>query len=310
MKVAIAGPGDLSKYQVEELQKKSVEVVVLARSRKEWYENKEGVDFRLVDFTSLDSLVEALKDCDGLVSTILDYSETNVTIHNLLIDAMLKTPKCRKFIPSEYGSDLLNYPDQPSFYYFCHNPIREKLRALPKGEDQLQYTLLSTGYLADYFNPSSNRYIKDFDMFPLNLKEKTLTIPGTGDELVSFTSTRDIAKAITNLFLSNEPWEDITFIAGETNSWNKILPAYLSDLDLTVTKVSLTDIVKEIVEGNAEKDQDKIYSGEFKLWVASHALGLPADLVAKQKAKFFSDIHFHTIAEVRKAAEAGPEFIV
>ncbi|CDK28003.1 unnamed protein product [Kuraishia capsulata CBS 1993] len=308
MKIAIAGPGDLAKYQVEEFLKASLEVVVLSRREKEWFQQKEGVDFRIVDFTSVDSITENLRDCDGLVSCMLDMTMNSVTVHLNMIEAMLKTEKCKKFLPAEYGGDIMKYPDQPSFYYENHQPVREKLRSLPKG--QLEYSLLAIGYLCDYFVPSKNRYIKDFDPFPLNLKENTLIIPGTGDERVSYTPTRDVAKAIASLFLTSEPWEDITWISGETTTWNKILAEDLTDLNLTVSTSTLTDSVKEMVDAHLAKDEDRIYAAAFKFWVLSDSLDLPEDLVAAHKKKYFSDIHFRTISEFRQAAKDFPESIV
>ncbi|CDK24058.1 unnamed protein product [Kuraishia capsulata CBS 1993] len=308
MKVAIAGAGDVAKYQTEELLKKSIDVVVLSRSDKEWFHGKKGVELRIVDYNSVESLTEALKDCDGLVSMILDYSMYFATLHLNLIEAMLKTEKCRRFIPSEYGADLVKYPDQPKFYYPNHNPVREKLRSL---NGQIEFALICCGWLNDYFIPSKNRYIKDLDDgFPTNLQTRTAVIPGTGDEGVAFISARDLTKCITNLFKTTEPWEEFIYVAGETTTWNTVAKTYYPGLDFKITYLSVSELVQMIVDGTQEKDDLKVINAEYQLVSPTNSLLLPADKLAEHRAKYFSDIHFRTNLEMIKIANESPDLIV
>ncbi|KAJ6085073.1 hypothetical protein N7499_004702 [Penicillium canescens] len=49
----------------------------------------------------------------------------------------------------------------------------------------------------------------------------TITIPGTGEELISFTPARDAARAIARL-IDQDNWELTTFVCGETPTWESV----------------------------------------------------------------------------------------
>lgn len=294
MKIAIAGSGDLARYQMEELLNKSYDVVILARRDKEWFNSKKGVEVRVIDFHSIDSIYFSIKDCHGLVSSIEDASSDFKKIHSNLIDAMLKTDICRRFIPSEYIGDSISFPDQPMFYNDTRVPVRNKLRKLPKGD--LEWTLLNGGWLSDYFADLNRRYIKDIHpLHPINRQKGTSIIPGTGDESISFTSARDLAKAASELFASDEPWEEVTFVSGEHSSWNRAIKENLPSIN--VEHHSLAMIVEDFLKAFTEKDEEKVALAQFQLWSASGACAVPRDVAEKHKQKYFKNIHFRSISE-------------
>lgn len=119
MRVAIAGSGDIARYFSEEFPKVGLDVVILARSVKPQFENRPGVTQIVTDY-SVPSLVQSLEGCVALVSTILDYTSTFADVHMNLIRACKQSSMCKRFIPSEYGGNLEDYPDQPGFYYRNH----------------------------------------------------------------------------------------------------------------------------------------------------------------------------------------------
>lgn len=51
LKIAIAGAGDMARYFTEELLNKSIQVVILTRSKKGWFYNFNNIELRLVDFS-------------------------------------------------------------------------------------------------------------------------------------------------------------------------------------------------------------------------------------------------------------------
>eukprot|EP00644_Phytophthora_capsici_P007867 jgi/Phyca11/20397/fgenesh1_pg.PHYCAscaffold_63_\ len=74
------------------------------------------------------------------------------------------------------------------------------LKKALKEQNDVEYTFVSLGWVADYIVPSSNRYHGDIGPFhPLDLHTRTMTIPGTGNDVFSLTSARDAAKAIAEL---------------------------------------------------------------------------------------------------------------
>lgn len=212
MKIAIAGAGDLARYFVEEFIRDGYEVVVLSRSRKSWVERKD-ITFLMTNY-SLQSLTKAIEDCDGLVSAILDYSLASATVHLTMLEACKQSPKCKRYIPSEYAGNTDEYPDQPTFYYANHEPVRRALRQ----QEEVMWTLYNLGWLTDYLIPSRLRYIKDIGEFhPVRLGDKALVIPGTGEEPIAFTPAQGGAKGISRLF-KHDSWEEITYVCGQTTT--------------------------------------------------------------------------------------------
>ena len=290
MKIAIAGAGDLAKYLTEELLLAGHTVVVLSRSQPAWF-TRLDITFRTVDYTSVPTLTAALSDCDALISAILDYTMRFATAHLALIEACQQSPHCKAFIPSEYAGNTDEYPDQPTFYYANHEPVRKVLRE----QHEIRWTLFNLGWLTDYIVPASQRYIKDVgDNHPVNLTAETIKIPGTGDEKVAFTAVRDAAKAIVLLF-NFQDWEPITYVCGETTTWNTVA----EKLKRRTPSLQITHRPKEILDkqvADAVSD-DQVIAAQYEIWSISGAGFLPPEKLARQQEKYFKGLTFRTIDE-------------
>jgi len=289
MRVAIAGAGDLSRYFVEELLSASHEVVVLSRREKEWFK-RDDISLRITDY-SVPSLIKELDDCDALVSALLDYSMGSATAHLALLEACKQSPKCKRYIPSEYGGNIDEHPDQPTFYYANHEPVRKALRE----QKEVMWTLFNLGWLMDYLIPQNLRYIKDIgDFYPINLDNNTLKIPGTGNELVALTSARDAARAIAQL-VNHVDWEPTTYICGETTTWNFVGDELASrGLKLARSYRPIELLEKEIADAESE---DKVLAAQYDMWSISGAGFLPQEKLTRQAHKYFKGIKFRTVDE-------------
>jgi nucleoside-diphosphate-sugar epimerase len=303
MRIAIAGAGDLAKYLVEELLAASHEVVVLSRSLKPWFERRD-ISFRPTDY-SVPSLVVALEDCDGLISALLDYSLGSVIAHLALLEACQKSPKCKRFMPSEYGGNVDLYPESPEFYYANHEPVRQALRA----QKDVMWTLFNMGWLSDYFVSAGSRYIKDIgDFHPVNFETGVMTIPGTGEESISFTAARDAAAAMARL-IDQDNWEATTFVCGETTTWNSVAKLLARHgRDLKVRYVSL-DSLQDCIKHGRSGDDDVIAAQYAEFSLTGGAI-LPQEKVERQKEQYFKGVKIRSVEEVVLAAEQSPWTIV
>ncbi|CZR67466.1 uncharacterized protein PAC_17365 [Phialocephala subalpina] len=297
MKVAIAGAGDLARYFVEELLAQEHEVVVLSRSPQPWF-NRPDISFRMTDY-SVPSLVKELHDCEGLVSGILDYSMNNVNVHVALLEACRQSPKCKRYIPSEYGGNIDDFPDQPAFYFANHEPVRNALRK----QTEVMWTLFNLGWLTDYLVPANQRYIKDIgDYHPLNFHSNTLKIPGTGTEPIAFTSARDVARAISRLFIAEcDPWENTTYVCGEMTTWNDV--AKLLERrghKLRTSHRSVEVLEKQIADARSE---DEVIAAQYEVWSVSGAGFLPQEKLKRQAEKYFKGLKLRSVEEFLIEAE-------
>jgi hypothetical protein len=295
MKIAVAGAGDVAKYLTEELLLAGHEVVVVSRRRPEWFERSD-IDFRLVDY-SASSLVQALDDCEGLVSTILDYSMKFAAAHLALVEACVQSRACKRFIPSEFAGNTDDFPEEPTFYFANHEPHRKVLRE----QTEVSWTLFNLGWLTDYLIPTHLRYIKDIGEYhPVNLDNKTVIIPGTGDELIAFTSIRDACRALVRLF-DYDKWDAITYVCGETTTWNKVAATLSKRIpDLKISHRSQKDLQKQIDDAESE---DKVIAAQYDMWSISGAAILPQEKLKAQQQKYFNGLKFRTVEEFLNNAD-------
>lgn len=302
MRVAVAGAGDLAKYMVEELLAASHEVVVLSRSKKKWF-RRDDIQFRQTDY-SVESLERSLEDCNALVSTILDYSMNSATVHLALLEACKRSPLCKKYVPSEYAGNTDEFPDQPTFYFANHNPVREALRA-QKG---VTWTLFNPGWLTDYLVPAKSRYIKDIgDYHPVNLHNNTIKIPGTGKEQIAFTAARDCAKGVARL-VSCDDWEETTYVCGETCTWDDIADKLASRGYKLEKSYRPLELLQEQID--KAETEDLVVSAQYEMWSVSGAGGLPQQKLKRQANSFFKGIHFRSVEEVLNDAAKSPNTAV
>lgn len=303
MRVAIAGSGAVTSYFAEELPAAGIDVVILTRSIKPQFENLPGVQQFVTDY-SVESILKGIEGSSALISAILDYTPTFIDVHRRLIEAARRSTTCKRFIPAEYGGNLEDFPDQPGFHSRLEGVIRAELAA----QDELEWTLLSTGWFIDYVVPVRNRRLQDAgDAIPVNLAGNSMVIPGNGKEPLDVTAVRDVARAVATL-LRSPAWERYTYISGEKTTWNDIAALVRKKYpDVKVTHRSLNQLVEDIV-ANPEGEERII--AEYRIFSASHAGSLPAERVAAHREKYFVGIKFRTAKDLMAEVERDPNVIL
>ena len=69
-----------------------------------------------------------------------------------------------------------------------------------KEQEEVEWTLFNTGWLADYFVPKEYSYMKPVPLeFPVDANGWRANVRGTGDEGQSWTCARDVARAVVEL---------------------------------------------------------------------------------------------------------------
>ncbi|KAH8158130.1 hypothetical protein CIB48_g10120 [Xylaria polymorpha] len=305
MRVAIAGYGDLTHYICEEFVKAGHVLVILTRNHKPQLESK-GITQAITDYT-LSSLRTALVDCEVLISTISDFSSAYTDVHKTLILACHESPKCKRFIPAEFAANIETYPDEPGFYYAPHEPVREMLRS----QTDIEWTLVCIGWLADYFLPAKNRYIKDIGEFhPMNWEGEKIVIPGTGNEPVGFTWARDVVRGLASLVEApSGSWETYTFMAGEHSCWNDAtkLVQQKHRPDTPVEHVSLHTVAEMI---KTAKDENTLILADYYLLSISQACANPLDKVEAHREKYFPSVRFRTLQDGLSHLDEYPDSIL
>ncbi|KAL8865211.1 MAG: hypothetical protein Q9174_007012 [Haloplaca sp. 1 TL-2023] len=87
----------------------------------------------------------------------------------------------------------------------------------------LEYTSFHNGYFMDYFGmPHYQSYMTPETPF-IDVDARKAAIPGTGDEPVAWTLTRDVAKFVRKMVESDQPWPKKSLVVGDTVSFNEIV---------------------------------------------------------------------------------------
>ena len=201
-----------------------------------------------VDYDSSDSLVEALQGQDALVSTLASLA---VAKQLLLVKAAAKAG-VKRFIPSEFGSNLLN----------------EKCRALPVFKDKvaiqsalqkeaddgkMTYTLIFNGPFLDWGIMIG---------WIMSLQAKSITLYDGGDRAFSATTLASIGKAVTGVLKHPDETENrAVFVHDTATTLNKLAALgkkATGSTDWKEEKVAIDDVVASAWEelGKAQPNPD------------------------------------------------------
>lgn len=303
MRVALAGTGAVAKYFAEELPAVGHEVVILTRSHKTFFDGKSGiVEQRPTDYSSPSKLVEVLKDCDAVVSTISDPTQAYTDVHLAILNACKQTPNCKRFIPAEYYSNSEAYPETAAYTQLLKDAL--------KAQDEIEWTVVSNGWFMNYIIPSSNRYHADIgEGYIVDLAAKKLTIPGTGNERLALTSLRDVAKAVSLLLLSPKNWRPYTYIQGEETTWLRVANAMRNEGGLTDLKVEYAP-KSELEEVALLDDSDAAFAASFMLHILDEKVKFDQAKVQRDRDEFFPNLRFITVTELLEEAAKNPTTVL
>ncbi|KAJ6060226.1 hypothetical protein N7499_012262 [Penicillium canescens] len=211
-----------------------------------------GVKTVEVNYDSVEDLTKNLNGQDAIVSTIPPTSATAQT--NLIHAAVAAGVK--RFLPSEFGSDLHNPLNRAAPVYADKIKVQELLSSLA-AEGKITYTVVYNGMFLDWGLQFG---------FPVNLRKKTAVLHDGGERLYTTTTLAGVGKAVVGILSHPEETKNRVVRVGEAVTTIKELLALSQDIvggeEWTITK---PDTATE-----AEKALVKIKQGVF-----SHETILP-----------------------------------
>ncbi|KAF5008655.1 hypothetical protein FDECE_5067 [Fusarium decemcellulare] len=209
-KVALLGKGMLGSAVLEELTKAGFTVTLISRKPQSDNNLPAGVSFAHVDYSSIDSLVGALRGHDAAVATLgPEATPTQTNIIDACIQAGIK-----RYIPSDFGSSTTdpNARDFPVYgpYVRIQDYLKEKARS-----GTLEYTIFSIGMFMEFV--VNTPAIVDATTHSAQIYDQ-------GDQPFSATSVGSIGKAITGSLKNPEATKNKNlFIHDALLTQNKVL---------------------------------------------------------------------------------------
>jgi nucleoside-diphosphate-sugar epimerase len=175
-----------------------------------------GAIIKVVEYSSIPDLVSALAGVETVISAISPYIDSTPTLN--LIHAA-KTAGVRRFAPSAFAFPPATYSHVD--FYASKIQALEVLR-----ESGLEFTSFQNGMFMDYFAfgaPKPHEGPMKILPFAVDIAAKQATIPGTGDEKVTFTSVRDIGRFVAAAVRLTERWPEELGMEGETTTYNQVV---------------------------------------------------------------------------------------
>ncbi|EXJ57237.1 hypothetical protein A1O7_07584 [Cladophialophora yegresii CBS 114405] len=171
----------------------------------------------------------------------------------------------------------------------------------------LEWTRIHNGYFLDYFGvPHVESHMTPV-AFTVDMANKAAAIPGTGDDVVAFTYTRDLAKfVVAALDLPASSWDEAMFCYGDKVTWNEFLRVAeeMRGSKFTVAYDSVEKLQKgEMTELPSHpavypffpKPMFQQYFSKFALYVTMGLFDLPEDGSLNRE---FPDIKPTTVREM------------
>ncbi|KAI4213314.1 MAG: hypothetical protein LQ351_004055 [Letrouitia transgressa] len=184
-KVALAGAtGNLGPAILAELLSAGFQVTVLTREGST-HSFPPSVTVIPVDYTAVDSVTNALKGHDALVSTLASLA-VGVQL-NLVLAA--SNAGIKRFIPSEFGSNTLNPKSRGLPVYKDKIAVQNALQK-EANAGTLSYTLVFNGPFLDWGLKVG---------FIANVREKSANLFDGGNRLFSTTTLHTIGKAVVGV---------------------------------------------------------------------------------------------------------------
>lgn len=304
MQVAIVAVGALARYIAEELLTAGHQVIAVSRSKKEWLDQL-SIPHRTTDY-SVASLTDLLADCDAAICTLVSGIPEYVPIHLAILTACRATTRCRRFIPSLWGGNLEDFPNEMLEWSEEEMPVFEALRA----QNEVKWTGICVGWFADYILPASQRYLNDIgDIWPQNHTDKVFTLYGLGSQRVNLVAARDVAAAVARLLTDDaEKWDEFICVSGEQMTWAELFAfSKRQDPQWEVKRKGLSESVRQYM---ANEDEWSRIVALFEILGHSEAIHFPQKRVEQHRANYFAGMRFRTLEELASEAAANPDKVV
>ncbi|CEL05099.1 hypothetical protein ASPCAL06219 [Aspergillus calidoustus] len=308
MRIAIAGTGDLARYFYASLRHHNHTPIALTRSPKPFLD-KLSIEQRVTDYT-VPSLTSHLSDCDAVISTISAQPPDHITAHLALLSACRLSPRCKRFIPSEWTGNIEKHPElEPRYMHDTREPIRQALRE----QDEVMWTSVLVGWFAEYLLPVKHegRYFGALTAgWPVDFEKRVFVLYGDGEGRVTLTSAWDVVGAVVGLIESEDEksWEEYTHIEGETVCWTDLL-ALLQERsegeEWTVVSRGYEDAVKQVEEAEESGEYGSKVEAQLQLLGYTSFNSVDAEKAKRQREVYFPGVRVRGIEEALDEVKAS-----
>ncbi|KAL8755219.1 MAG: hypothetical protein Q9184_004863 [Pyrenodesmia sp. 2 TL-2023] len=219
----VGGTGGLGRTLVDELARGDEHTVfVLSRKPKLPFEAPANVHCLAAPYDSVDGLVNLLEtnEIHTVISTLNPPDPEVQNTQDDLVKAAAKSSTVKRFIPSEWGID---YSIDDERLPLPWKTLKQQTIAELEKHPDLEYTMVFNGYFMDYFGMPHCQSYMPYEPPYIDIPAGKAAIPGSGDDKVTFTYTKDVAKFVRKLVESPTKWPTRSLIAGDVITLNEVV---------------------------------------------------------------------------------------
>ncbi|KAL9595845.1 MAG: hypothetical protein Q9219_006187 [cf. Caloplaca sp. 3 TL-2023] len=224
VRIAIAGgTGGLGRTLLDELARgDDHHVFVLSRKTTLPFEPPGNVKCLATTYDNVDDLTSLLQinEIHTVISTMNPPTPDVQAAQNNLIRAAAQAQSVERFIPSEWAIDF--FADDEHVPMSWKTNKQQSIEVLMQYPD-LEYTMVRNGYFLDYFGMPHYRSYMLPEIPYIDIAACKAAIPGSGNDKIAFTLTKDVAKFVRKMVESDERWPVETWIAGDFVTLNEVL---------------------------------------------------------------------------------------
>ncbi|KAM0285823.1 hypothetical protein ACHAQH_001285 [Verticillium albo-atrum] len=179
------------------------------------------VPYVVADYTNIESLKVILEEhqISAVISCIGVHDETAARVERSMITAADQSKTTRRFIHSNWAT-----PNTPGITNTAPWSTFQLASQAHLRTTSLEGTEIANGYFLDFWGMPHIKTHMLSTIPAIYMAAKIAAIPGTGNELVSFAYSFDVARIVARML--SQPagtWEETTYILSDKLTWHAFL---------------------------------------------------------------------------------------
>ncbi|KAH7131277.1 hypothetical protein EDB81DRAFT_859843 [Dactylonectria macrodidyma] len=214
----LGGTGHVGKTIVEVLKEDpNHSVIILSRKA---VTSDTGAPVVAVDYDDVAALKTVLEQhkIHTVISCLGTHDQALADVQNAVIRAAETSSTTKRFIPSNWACPR----DPESVAASARGSYFQRQGPDLLRQTSLEWTEVLNGYFLDYWGMPYIKSHMTSSTPAIDIANKVAAIPGTGNEVISFAYTFDVAKVVSRL-LELSTWEEETYIISDNLTWNEFL---------------------------------------------------------------------------------------
>ncbi|KAL8947779.1 MAG: hypothetical protein Q9222_005977 [Ikaeria aurantiellina] len=209
VRVALAGgTGGFGHTLLDEFARGNEHTVFLLSRKSELpFKTPANVQCLTTNYDNVDDLVDLLEK-NQVHTVIFTMNPPTPEVHaaqNNLIRAAAQTAVVKRHLPLSWKK------------------FKQQSIAVLEEHPNIEYTKVYNGHFMDYFGmPHCSSYMLP-EVPYINIAARKAAIPGSGDEKITLTYTKDVAKFVRRLVESDYKWSAHSLVVGDVVTLNEVL---------------------------------------------------------------------------------------